>query len=267
MYIPFCSNLLVAIKQELVVQIPDEDFDVDIFLANYRKVPEYRFPVPAEDAVAMYEYLLQHKKLDPSHIILVGDSAGGGLVLSTLLRVRDGKSSFKPRLPLPLAAIVACPLADLTGDEDRIKGQHCVLSPSIIAASVNSYHPTHEDASTWADASPVHCNLSGLPPVLLQAASLDYLFGHSVRLAAKAKADGVSNWDFDFHEGVTHVFMVFPGYILPYARVGVQRMAEFAAKQFLRGNSTSEDHREEIKAIGEPQTTRSSSNHLPSAAA
>ncbi|GMF56818.1 unnamed protein product [Phytophthora fragariaefolia] len=178
MYIAFCSTLLVAIKQELATKLNIQDYDVDIFLANYRKVPEHRFPVPAEDAVLIYEYFLQHEKLNPSQIIIVGDSAGGGLVLSTLLRVRDGKSSCKPKLPLPLATIVACPLADLTRDEDKIKGQHCVLSPSIIAASINSYRPTHEGPTTWADSSPVHSNLRSVPPVLLQATSLDYLFGH-----------------------------------------------------------------------------------------
>jgi acetyl esterase/lipase len=235
MYIPFCCELLSALKLELSLIAAGKDVVIDIFLANYRKVPECPFPVPADDAVAMYEYLLQREKLHPSQIILAGDSAGGGLVLSTLLRVRDGKPRRKPRLPLPLAAIVACPLADLTGDEDIAKRQHCVLSPSIIAASIEGYRPPGKGAGAWGEASPVHCNLGGLPPLLLQAATLDYLFEQSLRLAQKAKADGVTNWDVDVHEGVTHVFMVFPAFLLPYARVGVQRMASFAAKQFLNG--------------------------------
>ncbi|KAG6617074.1 Monoterpene epsilon-lactone hydrolase [Phytophthora cinnamomi] len=237
MYISFCSALAGAIKQELGSHEIGKDVTVDVFLANYRKLPEHQFPVPAEDAVAMYEYLLQHEKLHSSQIVLAGDSAGGGLVMSTLLRVRDGLSSWKSKLPLPLAAIVACPLADLTGDEDETSGEHCVLSLNMTAASVLSYHPTRDDPSTWADASPVHCDLHGLPPVFLQAASLDTLFQHSLRLHAKAKADGVINWEMDVHDGVPHVFMVIPGYVLPYARVGVQKMAVFAAKQFLDGIS------------------------------
>ncbi|OWZ07128.1 Carbohydrate esterase [Phytophthora megakarya] len=232
MYISFCSALVGAIKQELGT----DEVVVDVFLANYRKLPEHQFPVPAEDAVGMYEYLLQHEKLMPSQIILAGDSAGGGLVMSTLLRVRDGLSSWKSKLPLPLAAIVMCPLADLTGDEEDA-GPHCVLPANMTAASVMSYHPTRDDPSTWVDASPVHCDLQGLPPVFLQTASLDRLFQHSVRLEAKAKADGVTNWEVDMHEGVPHVFMVIPAYVLPYARVGVQRMATFVAKHFLKGIS------------------------------
>uniref|UniRef100_H3HE13 Alpha/beta hydrolase fold-3 domain-containing protein n=1 Tax=Phytophthora ramorum TaxID=164328 RepID=H3HE13_PHYRM len=231
-------------------------------------VPEYQFPVPAEDAVRMYEYLLQHEKLEPSQIILAGDSAGGGLVMSTLLRVRDGLSSWKSKLPLPLAAIVACPLADLTGDEDEIASQHCVLPLNMTAAILVSYHPTRDDPSTWADASPVHCNLQGLPPVFLQAAKLDTLFQHSLRLAAKAEADGVTNWEVDVHEGVPHVFMVIPGYVLPYAHVAVQRMAAFAAKQFL--NSLMGDNKEETSNNGIAELEINGvglSNSVPSAAA
>ncbi|KAL4088431.1 hypothetical protein PRIC1_012853 [Phytophthora ramorum] len=267
MYISFCSALAGAIKQQFTSQGAD-DAVVDVFLANYRKVPEYQFPVPAEDAVRMYEYLLQHEKLEPSQIILAGDSAGGGLVMSTLLRVRDGLSSWKSKLPLPLAAIVACPLADLTGDEDEIASQHCVLPLNMTAAILLSYHPTRDDPSTWADASPVHCNLQGLPPVFLQAAKLDTLFQHSLRLAAKAEADGVTNWEVDVHEGVPHVFMVIPGYVLPYAHVAVQRMAAFAAKQFL--NSLMGDNKEETSNNGIAELEINGvglSNSVPSAAA
>ncbi|KAG1694517.1 hypothetical protein DVH05_021321 [Phytophthora capsici] len=231
MYIPFCCDFLAAIQREL--QSQTSDVSVELLAANYHKIPEFPFPAPVEDAVAMYEYLLQHEKLEPSQIILAGDSAGGGLVMSTLLRIRDGKSTWKSSLPMPLAAIVACPLADLTGDEDPRKAPNCVLSPSIIAASIATYRPAGKTPREWADASPVHCDLRGLPPILLQAASFDYLFDHSVRLAAKAKADGVENWEVDIHEGVTHVFMVYPGFILPYARVAIQRMAAYAVKQFL----------------------------------
>ncbi|KAL3665111.1 hypothetical protein V7S43_009743 [Phytophthora oleae] len=142
MYIPFCCDLLAAIQREL--QSQTSDVSVELLAANYHKIPEFLFLAPAEDAVAMYEYLLQHEKLEPSQIILAGDSAGGGLVMSTLLRIRDGKSTWKPRLPVPLAAIVACPLADLTGDEDPRKASNCVLSPSIIAASIDTYRPLGE---------------------------------------------------------------------------------------------------------------------------
>ncbi|KAG7394751.1 hypothetical protein PHYBOEH_004701 [Phytophthora boehmeriae] len=232
-YISFCSSLIAATKQEFASQSTGSRVVVDVFIANYRKVPEFQFPVPAEDAMTMYEYLLQHERLQPSQIILAGDSAGGNLVLSTLLRVRDGISSWKPKLPLPLAAIAVCPATDLSGNDDENEGQHCILSPNLTAACFHAYHPTVEDPNTWADASPVHCDLRGLPPVFVQAGSFDYVFKHSLRLMAKAKADGITNWELDVHEGMPHVFTFHSSFVLPYVQVGFQRMAAFVVKQFL----------------------------------
>jgi len=48
----------------------------------------------------------------------------------------------------------------------------------------------------------------------------------------KAKADGATNWEFDLHHDVPHVFSVFPAWVLPYAAVGIDRIAKFAATQF-----------------------------------
>jgi len=96
------------------------------------------------------------------------------------------------------------------------------------------YLPTCADSSTWADASAVHCDLSGLPPVFIQAATLDYLYQDAVLLAEKANADGVEGWEVDVHEGVSHVFSLFPAWILPYSEEGVAKMASFAATQFLK---------------------------------
>ncbi|KAF1783788.1 Alpha/Beta hydrolase fold [Phytophthora cactorum] len=190
-------DLSRAIKQELA----SDDVDVDVFLANYRKIPECQFPVPARRCRGHVRVLTAARETEAIADYSGGDSAGGGLVMSTLLRVRDGLSSWKSKLPLPLAAIVMCPLADLTWDEN-----------GLLANTVSS-------ASTWR----LQCTFSG------------HSVQHSVRLEAKAIADGVVNWEVDIHEGVPHVFMVIPGYVLPYARVGVQRMAAFAAKQFVNG--------------------------------
>lgn len=222
MYISFCNTLAGAVRAKL-----GADTQVDVFVANYRKIPEHKFPVPAEDAQRMYDYLLDHEQLQPSQIIIAGDSAGGGLVMSTLLRVRDRDAS-----QLPLAAITSCPFVDLTGDEDENRTPHCVLSDNITQASRNALVESIDDPSTWSHASAVHCDLGGLPPMFVQAASLDYLFEHSKRLVAKATADGASNWELDVHEGVPHVFTNFPTFVLPYSAVGIERMAAFAARQF-----------------------------------
>ncbi|GMF65196.1 unnamed protein product [Phytophthora lilii] len=240
-YIAFGATLADAIEKELRQKLDmSEDVQVDVFLGNYRKAPEHCFPTPPEDTVAAYKHLLHTEGIPPEQIILAGDSAGGGLVMSTLLRMRDASKEH-----LPLAAILICPAVDMSeiethGDSEEASA-HCLLSPEMIAAGRLSYHTTASDPETWADASSVHCDLRGLPPVFVQAGSLDYIYQHSVRLAQKAEADGVTNWELDVHEGLPHVFTIFPSYVLPYAQIGVKRVAAFAAKHFAEALSGDRD--------------------------
>lgn len=152
--------------------------------------------------------------------------------MPTLLRLRDSK-----RECLPLAAMLLAPAIDLTGDEPD--APDCFLSRSMCQAVYVTYHPSRSDPSKWGDASSVHCDLRGLPPVYLQTGRLDYLFQHAVRLASKAIADGVSNWEVDVHDDMPHVFSIFPTFVLPYAQVGVQKLAAFAAQNFLQRTARS----------------------------
>lgn len=239
MYIGFCNTLRSAIHDELKKHTASGQPvpQVDFFLANYRKIPEHPFPVPAQDAVAIYEHVVEHYKILPQRIIIAGDSAGGGLTLSTLLRLRDNK----PHL-LPLGAMLCCPVADLSEKENFVVPPHCVLSMSMVDACRFTYHTTTADKSTWLDASPAHCDLRGLPPVFLQTATLDFLFHHSQRLMDKAAQDGVlHNWETDVQDDVPHVFTVFPTTVLPHAMVGIQNMARFAAKHFHKVAATCDD--------------------------
>ncbi|ETN10847.1 hypothetical protein PPTG_09913 [Phytophthora nicotianae INRA-310] len=230
LYISLGAVLASTIEKELS-KLTTEGLNVDLLLGNYRKAPEYCFPTQPEDAVTLYEnYLLKHENLSPSQIILAGDSAGGGLVMSILLRLRESHPEN-----LPLAAMLISPAVDLSGDEPDAPG--CFLAREMCKAFSSAYHPSYADPSKWEDASSAQCDLHGLPPVFLQTGKLDYIFQHGARLAAKAKSDGVTNWEIDVHEDMPHVFSIFPTFVLPYAQVGVQNLATFAAKHFLTARS------------------------------
>ncbi|KAJ0395104.1 hypothetical protein P43SY_004656 [Pythium insidiosum] len=205
------------------------DVQVDVLLANYRKIPEYPYPIPPEDAYRMYEYLIDHEKLSPKQIIIAGDSAGGGLAMATLIRARDQGTSDER---LPLGGILSCPFVDLEIGGDERKAPYCLIGDAAGQAIYDLYHPRDGPPSTWGDASPVHCDLKGLPPVYIQAAELDYIYPHAVRLADKARADGVKDWELDVHANVPHVFTNFPRSMLPIAAQGLEAMAAFAASRF-----------------------------------
>ncbi|KAG6971180.1 hypothetical protein JG688_00004540 [Phytophthora aleatoria] len=227
LYIHFSNALCNFIEKELVRQLGPEaasKVHVEIFLANYRKVPKYSYPTQPQDIVKVYEHLLYHENLDPSQVVLAGDSAGAGLIMSAMLRERRTKPHC-----LPLCAALLCPYVDLTGDE--LPSSSCILTPKCCNAVLKAYHPSIEDPSKWGDASSVHCDLRNLPPVFVQTGDLDSIHQHAVRLLAKAKADGVTNWEYDLHKSMPHVFPIFPAWFLPHADVAIQKTAAFIVRQ------------------------------------
>lgn len=227
-YVSFCNSLRDVVVKELERAHQVEKPQVDFLLANYRKAPEHKFPVPAQDAVAIYKHLITDQGLSPRQIILAGDSAGGGLVLSVMLRLRQSQPGL-----LPLAGVLMCPKTSMAkGSSDGAATPLCVLSPLLVESFRTAYHKTPNDPSTWQDASPVHCNLRDLPPMFLQTGTLDYLHAEALEIFAKVRADGIGNWELDVHEHMPHIFAFLPTFVLPYAQVGVASMGKYIARQF-----------------------------------
>lgn len=212
--------------------------DVHLLLANYRKIPEHPFPVPVDDAVAMYDYLVKDKHIAPSQIVVAGDSAGGGLVIATLMRLRDAAR------PLPAAALTICPYVDMFAP--IAPSEHCFISASMLTSiraqcidalartddasrckSSDSVQPAALREAVTADA-----DLDGLPPLLILAAEFDILHSQSLRLAASAKRHNV-DVELDIHVRMPHVFCVLPPRALPQSAVGIERLAAFAAKKLV----------------------------------
>lgn len=237
--IDYCNSLRSGIMIELRAASSSADVhsvQLDFFIANYRKTPVHKFPVPQQDALLVYEYLVEHHKIAPSNIIVMGDSAGGGLALSTLLGLRDANKSHL----LPLAGVLICGYVDYTAPaKDAVQPPHCVLSQPLMNGFRRAALPNPDDQVEARKYSPVFADLRGLPPVLVQGATLDFLYKNTLDLIAKAKADGVlKEWEVDIHEGVPHVFTISSQALLPYAAVGVQKIGEFVAKKSnLRSNT------------------------------
>jgi monoterpene epsilon-lactone hydrolase len=169
---------------------------------DYRLAPEHPYPAAVDDALAAYQALLQGGAA-PSDIVFAGESAGGGLAIATLINARDHG------LPLPAAAYLMSPYADLTlaGTTMQTKRDaDPLLSPQALQARVPDYTSGHDPA--FGLISPVFADLSGLPPLIIQAGTHEILLDDAVRLARQAATADVQV-TLDITPGVPHVFQAY----------------------------------------------------------
>jgi phosphinothricin tripeptide acetyl hydrolase len=157
-----------------------------VLLADYRLAPEHRFPAAVEDAVTAYRWLLDRGHA-PGRTALAGDSAGGGLVVATLLALRDRG------LALPAAGVAISPWVDLTGRgvsyRDKAASDPIVARDRVMEMAQAYLGPADPHTPL---ASPLFADLTGLPPLLIQVGSEEVLLDDAVGLAERAKAAGVA---------------------------------------------------------------------------
>jgi monoterpene epsilon-lactone hydrolase len=182
---------------------------------DYRLAPEHPYPAAVDDALAAYEALLDNG-IGPSDIAFAGESAGGGLAVATLVNARDRG------LPLPAAAFVMSPYADLTLSGATIDTRSEVdplLSREALEARVPDY--TAGQDAALALISPIFADLSGLPPLIIQAGTHEVLLDDALRLAQQAVAADVEV-TLDITPGVPHVFQAY-GPLLDEADAALDR--------------------------------------------
>ena len=173
-----------------------------VISVDYRLAPEHPYPAAVDDALAAYEALLQNGTA-PSDIVFVGESAGGGLAVATLINARDHG------LPLPAAAFVMSPYADLTLAGSTMETKREVdplMSRENLQARVTDYASGQDTALGLI--SPIFADLSGLPPLVIQAGSHEVLLDDAVRLAQQAATADVEV-TLDITPGVPHVFQAY----------------------------------------------------------
>jgi len=173
-----------------------------VISVDYRLAPEHPYPAAVDDALAAYEALLRSGTA-PSDIAFAGESAGGGLAIATLVNARDHG------LPLPAAAFVMSPYADLTLAGRTMETRRAVdplLSQEALQARVPDY-TAGQDAALGL-ISPVFADLSGLPPLIIQAGTHEVLLDDALRLAQQAAIADVEV-TLDITPGVPHVFQAY----------------------------------------------------------
>lgn len=151
---------------------------------EYRLAPEHPFPAAPDDSLAAYRWLLSHGYAN-HQILIAGESAGGGLVLATLLALRD------QQVPLPAAAVAISPWTDLTcsGDSYHTKNRYSLAPLDSWFVFGKHYTGLHNPANPYI--SPVFGDPAGLPPLFINAGTDDELYDDGAAFAKKAADAGV----------------------------------------------------------------------------
>lgn len=172
-----------------------------VLAADYRLAPEHPAPTAHDDAFAVYRWALD-RGYAPERIALSGDSAGGNLALATAVRARDAG------LPLPGAIMLMSPALDLADDLDshRSVADAPLVTPQLMAL-FNALYIGEGDRRSPA-VTPLHGDLSGLPPMLVHVGSWELLRDDSVEVVTRVNAAGGAA-ELKVWEGMCHSWQLF----------------------------------------------------------
>jgi monoterpene epsilon-lactone hydrolase len=190
-----------------------------VMAVDYRLAPEHPFPAALEDVFTAYNWLVA-RGTDPGRIAVMGDSAGGGLVFSLMLRLRDEGH------PLPAAAVALSPWTDLalTGASLRMNAT-CdpMLRGDDPPLFVNDYLAGADPRAPYV--SPLYSDPAGLPPTIIQVGSDEVLRDDAVRMADRMRQAGCQV-ELEIWPRMPHVWHVFVP-LIPEARRAIERIGTF----------------------------------------
>lgn len=193
-----------------------------VLVPDYRLAPEHPYPAPVEDAQAVYDWALERWK--PRHIVICGDSAGGGLSMATLMKIRDdGK-------PQPAGGIAISPLLDLAGEGESCD-RNAATDPLIfrdMIVNMGKVYIGEADPHDLPLASPLWGRHDGLPPVFLLASASEVLCDDSVRFVDRVTAAGGQAM-LSLPDGLIHIWTLFP--FLPEAAESMEEIGRFARER------------------------------------
>lgn len=209
------------IYRRFAVRYSKLSFGGDVLTPDYRVAPENPYPAALEDAVAAYEWLLKEKGYSPEHIVVAGDSAGGGLSLALGLYLKDHG------IPMPSGFITMSPWTDLTNS-----GESYVTNYEIDPLFGNSTDNMLYNSSYVGEANPENPYISplfgefyGFPPVLMQVGSYEVLLNDTIAVGNKLRKAGVKR-RISVYQGMFHVFQMGLD-LIPESRDAWEEVGEF----------------------------------------
>lgn len=190
-----------------------------VFVAEYRLAPEHPFPAAIEDACGVLAAAMD--EVGPESCFAIGDSAGGGLVLSALLELHRAGG------PLPACIVLVSPLVDLTVTNASFE-ERADLDPIVSRNGTRrnaGFYLAGRGPDEAPAAFPMRSELGWLPPCLLRVGGAEVLLDDSRNLAAKLQREGVQV-DYRVYEDMVHVWPLFSEF-LPEAQETLQEIGAF----------------------------------------
>ncbi len=207
-------------EEDLILSAPLTTMTGARFICvDYMLSPEFPFPLPQNDVMAVYRALLE--ELPASRLAVTGDSAGGNQALGLLTRARS------QNLPMPRCLALLSPWIDLNhqGDSHRFNdGRDPSLSCAYLefAATAHAGDTPRDDA----DLSPLYADLTGLPATIITTGSRDLLMSEAIELSRKLQRSGVEA-ELQVWDELWHVFEFYP---IPEKTESLERIAAFIKK-------------------------------------
>lgn len=190
------------------------------FTMDYTRAPENPHPGIVDEAVAVYGRLLE-QGYKPGHIATTGDSAGGNLCTTMILYARH------KGLPLPAACAPISPWYDMEGKGESMKtnaDKDLLVAPGVLEG-MSAAFLGEKGSRTDPFANPLHADLKGFPPTLVQAGAYESLLSDSERFVDRAKAAGVEV-ELQVFPEMQHVFQFMAGNA-PEADDAIAKIAAF----------------------------------------
>ena len=185
-------------------------------MVDYRVAPEHPFPAALDDCVIAYRWLLK-QGISPENIVVAGDSAGGNLTITTLMKLHENGDQ------LPAAAACLSPVANLAERDKPPKLREDPLLHPRARKMFNKSYVAHNDPRDPL-ISPVFGDWHGLPPLLVHAGEDEILLDDAVSIQALAKAAGV-DVRLEIYPRMWHVWQLYPQ--LPQAGQSLDDIAQF----------------------------------------
>lgn len=192
---------------------------VRALLPDYALAPENPFPAGLNDCLTVYRGLLA-AGANASHILIGGDSAGGGMTMATLLSLRDAGDA------MPVATVLLSPWLDLKAGGESVQTRAAKdpwFRPDDMADIARKYSP--EGDLGYPLLSPVYADASGMPDTLIQVGDHEILLSDSTRLSDNIVAAG-GKVTLQVWPEMWHVFQFFVRQ-MPESKRAIKDIAEF----------------------------------------